>query len=292
MYYDLKIISDNGNMIDFGIEHNIVISDIQGLTAINVNIVTSQGISQIGTSVQDQTVDSKPFIINGEILGLSVDYRKKLIDTIVPMVGVTIIYDNKFEMYAYPQITPDISRHKYNAKFQFTLYAAYPYWRNIETIQVPLSGIDKKFKFPMTFTSTVYFTLGERIVSEFINVRNNGNVSIPFDIIFYTKTKAANPMVSKVTTREFIRIEKEMVADEKIKMTMVGENITITSTSGGMTRDIFGSLDIDSTLFELDIGDNLLKFDAELNRNSIDCFVNTQEAYSGAWGNDRIQIRR
>ena len=69
---------------------------------------------------------------------------------------------------------------------------------------------------------------------------------------------------------------------ERVDVKMTGGKPTITSTIGDVSSSIFGSFDRRSSAFLLDVGDNLLKFDAVLNKDQIDCFVLGRAAYSGA----------
>ncbi|MDL2253827.1 phage tail family protein [Ruminococcaceae bacterium OttesenSCG-928-I18] len=288
MTYDLKAYADNGKNLEFSWDSGLVISDISGLTSVVVNMATSQGVTQVGTSIQDESVNGKDLVIKGTLVGDSALSRKQLIDTFVPEVPVTLVYNNELELRVKPKVTPDVSRHESNAKFQVTVYAAYPYWSKMDKIIINVGGLEPMFSFPINYGETDLedpktHMFGRRIQSFFVNAENQGNVSAPFDLIFYAKTQVSNPSLTKVDTGEVIKINRNMVAGEKVSVYMTEDQPRVTSTIGGSEIDIFNDLDYYSTLFELDVGDNLVRYDATVNRDNLDCLLVPMAAFSGAY---------
>lgn len=287
--YNLKYLSNNGKSINFSPSLNLAITNTEGLTSNYIEMSTSQGINQVGTTIQGQSVGDRTITIDGTIIGESVLYRKQLIDTITPLVGGQLIFDNKFYLTVVPENTPDISRHGVSANFQFILRAAYPYWRATSQSATSLSGMVAKFRFPVNYgnpSTPDYHIFGQRITLSYQNVINNGNVPVPFVVKFHAVTALSNPKIVNMKTLQFIRINKSMVAGETITIDMMEGSLTITSDENGVDESIFGYFDIDSQIFKLQVGDNLIRVDADENRDGLDCTIYHYMTSAGAYGDD------
>lgn len=286
--YNLKYVSDNGKTINFSPLEKLVITNAEGLTSNSVSIATSQGIGQVGTSVQGKSTDDKLITLEGEILGESTALRKQLIDTIVPLVSGTLIFDNELYIVVEPEETPDISRHKHNARFQFILRAPYPYWRALAQSSISLSGLKKMFKFPVNYAEQHIFAI--RMEDVYQTIYNEGNVPIPFMVRFFAKTPLSNPQIENIKTLEFIRMKKDMVAGETITVDMTGNTLRITTNEGGTEANAFGYFDIDSTLFKLEVGENSIKSSAEVNKDGLYCTIFYHLTTAGAYGTDNVFV--
>lgn len=275
-----------------------VITDAKGLTDNAITMASSQGVSQVGTSLQGQSVQAKQIIITGTIVGNATHNRQVMLNTIAPLAELELVFDNWIKVKAYPQETPVIERKKYNPNFQFTVYCPYPYWRTLDQVMTDVAGLEPLFHFPINYYNTYFenpkiHMFGRRIQQFFVNVRNEGNVPSPFDVIFIAKTALSNPRITLVEepiSTKYILIEKDMVAGEIITVEMSGDTIECNSRVGDVTTDIFAYLSIDSTYFELSVGDNLIRYDATINREGLEVRINRYHAYAGAFGDDNTYL--
>ena len=297
MYYNLKYYSDNGKMINFAFPEGIVITDIKGLSATSVSRITSQGVYQVGTTVEDESVDGKTIVVSGQIVGDSTQKKRQIIDTIVPKTGATFVYNNEKEMRVNVSVSPETSRAKFDADFQFTLYAPYPYWRSIDKARVRIGGLLPRFKFPINYYDPITHKFGENVPTYFVDAENKGNVPAPFDLVFLAKQTVTNHRVTKVDTGEYIQLGEDidgkryiMTAGEKAEVKMIGDKLQVDSTRGGVTTDIIDKLAYYSTPFELDVGENLLRYDATVNRENLQVDLLLHPAWSGAYGDDNTFV--
>ena len=292
----MKFVSDNGKIINFSPLTGYIITNAQGLTANVIDMATSQGVTQIGTTVQGESVQDKTLVFEGALMGRATGMRKHMLDTIVPIVGGTLIFDNRLEMRVRPQITPDIERYADNPRFQFTVRASYPYWRAIEQTVVDVAGMEPRFKFPINYGDTYFenpltHMFGERTQSYFRNVINTGNVAAPFRVLFFANTALSTPDITLVNDElPFLRINKNMVAGERIIIDMLGDSIKVTNDVFGMISNAFPYFDIDSTPFKLEPGDNLIRYDAVSNRDGLDVRLNFPPTFSAAYGDDETFV--
>ena len=121
-----------------------------------------------------------------------------------------------------------------------------------------LSGIQNHFKFPWNISRAYRF--GQLIRLQFINIFNGGQLPVPFTAEFYAKNEVVNPKITHANTGEQLIINKTMVAGERVVVEITHDRTYVTSSVDGSIR---GALDLDSTLFRLSIGDNIMKPEAE-----------------------------
>lgn len=280
--YDLKYVSDNGKVIHFGLASGFVVSSISDMTAITVDVSMSQGIGQVGGTLQGEAVQPKDMIINGEIVGLVGDRRGHLLNTILPGVGGRFVYNDTWEIAVRPLVLPSIQNNARNAKYQFTVRAPFPYWRNTTPSRLDLAGLIPRFSFPVNYGTPHMF--GERIKTFFGNAKNEGNVPANFIATFHANTTLLNPIIVNVNTREFIKINREFQPGESVVVDMTVSPMTIKSTLQGISKNVFGSLDLDSTPFKLAVGDNILRYDAEENPDGLDCRISFRNTVTGPHG--------
>ena len=294
--YSLKYVSDNGNVVDFHPMGKYVITKTQGMMENSVKISTSQGMSQIGSYSQGQSVQSKSIVIEGAIKGVAESAGRHLLNTIVPQMSGTLIYNDKIMLRVIPEITPKIEQYPTNPNFIFTVFAEYPYWQSTDSVQTNVAGMEPRFRFPINYSNTYFedpltHMFGQRTKTFFTNIFNFGNVPAPFKIIFLAKTQLSNPMITKVVDGlPFLKISKDLVAGEKITIDMTSDTLTVTTNLYGAETDAFNFFDIDSTIFKLDVGDNLIRYDADVNRDGLECIISYNPTYTGAYGHDIAYI--
>ena len=98
--YSVKFEKDNGEVFLLGTNNNIVF-DVDGLSGIGIDLGTSQGFSQIGETVDTQSVSGKTLTVKGVIYRNLADGKKRLIKAFAPFSKGRLIYNNKYYLYVY-----------------------------------------------------------------------------------------------------------------------------------------------------------------------------------------------
>mgnify|MGYP002411558008 CR=1 FL=1 len=103
-------------------------------------------------------------------------------------------------------------------------------------------------------------------------IQNNGDVET-----------AVNPKVINNNTGEFIQVNREVGADEKLIITTEFGNkrVTLKNTVTGEETNAFGWIDLDSTFFNLDVGDNLMSYSADSGQETAKVWIKWRNRYSG-----------
>lgn len=122
-----------------------------------------------------------------------------------------------------------------------------------EILNISIGGWQTAFSFPVSFA-----TRGENIK----NVLNNGHVSTP--VVIDISGHAINPIITNTTTGEYIKILKEIEAEEILRITTEQGNKRVEIIkSDGSIESAFNYIDINSTFFELQVGDNILEYSSD-----------------------------
>jgi len=272
MIGNLKYRNASGGEVEFDISTGFIISEMSGLTENSITLSTSQGFTQIGSTVQGTSVEEKPISIEGTILGYAKDQAALLLDTILPDVIGQLIYNDEWAITVYPTETPYVEQYDHNPKFQFSLTAPYPYWSKAQETNVSLAGIEPMFSFPWDLSQS--FTFGTRLSPAFAWIYNPGSVESLYSITFRAMSEGVtNPRITNAKTYEYLHIKKDMALGETITVSITYGGVNVTSDIGGTVTDIIGYFDIQSDLYRMHPGDNVIAYNADTGRDNLDVNV-------------------
>lgn len=264
-----RYVNENGGTLIFEYANGYLINKPSGIDTVQVNLSQAQGINQVGGTVESKTVQPRPVTISGIIVGSDADTRKEALMSVVRPDLAGKLYADDYYLNVHVTATPVIEAKKKFAHFQFSINAPYPYWQKDNTVSQALSGIQRQFKFPWNISKPYRF--GQLMVTQFMNVRNNGQLPVPFTATFYAKNDVENPKIVHVTTGEELILNKSMVSGERVVVEITHDRTYVTSSVDGNIR---GALDLDSTLFRLGVGDNVLKPEADSGLDQLEVQIN------------------
>ena len=225
---------------------------------LQVSLSQSTGIDQVGATIQSANVQPRPVTISGILVG---DFQKSKKDKLLSVVRPDLaakLYADDYYLNVRPTSTPTVDASKKFARFQFSVLAAYPYWQKDDSARAVLSGLQYKFKFPWNISRQYQFA--KLMETQFINVPNRGQLPVPMTVTFFARGDCKNPKITNINTGKFMAINKSLVAGERVVVEITHDRSYVTSSVDG---DIRGALSLKSTLNRLDVGDNVLKPEAE-----------------------------
>lgn len=264
-----RYVNENGGALIFEYATGYLINKPTGIDTVSVNLAQAQGINQVGSTVESKTVQPRPVTISGIIVGADQTARKSNLMSIIRPDLAGKLYADDYYLCVNVTATPVIEPRKKFAHFQFSITAPYPYWQKDSSVVQALSGVQKQFKFPWNISRAYRF--GELMETQFMNVRNSGQLPIPFTATFFAKGAVENPKIIHVTTGETLVLNKSMIAGERVVVEITHDRTYVTSSVDGNIR---GALDLDSTLFRLGVGDNVLKPDADSGLDQMEVELN------------------
>ena len=114
---------------------------------------------------------------------------------------------------------------------------------------------------------------GLRQPSLIVDVYNKGAVTVGMELVFKATGTMSNPSFINVRTQEFFKINKTLSAGEEIRInTNIGEK-RIIGILNGVESNYFKYRDLDSTWLQLEVGDNLFRYDADSGLDVLECYV-------------------
>lgn len=252
----------------FSLDSVFILNNITGIDSNTTDISSSESVGQVGSTINHKHVKEKNITINGTIKKDTKANRNKLLDIVLPADDAKlfcIVDERKYYLEVTPTATPIIENLDYGPKFQFALNCFYPFWKETDINSTTLNGIQSRFRFPINFGGT--WQVGTSIEAEFINIRNKGNQKIGIEITLKAESLCSGFKIQNVKTLEFLYLDYEMQAGEEITITTGYNNKRITSNLNG---NIIRYLDlINSAFLQLEPGDNIFKFSAEINEQGV-----------------------
>ena len=264
MQHEIKYISGVGEEIVFSLQSGYIITDCPLLSGLPVTISTSQSISQIGGTVESQLIDPRTATIKGFIRGDGIPGKRRLLSVIRPLDKGRIVVNGEYYMDVYVSDTPTVQTVDKFPRFDFGVTAPYPFWQATTETVTPMAGISGQFKFPWNLTRPYRF--GKLLSSYFTSVYNGGQAPAFFDLEIIASGEAKNPKFEDISTGSMLKINHTLVTGERILVSITSDGITASSSEVG---DIEGLIDIDSTLFSLRVGDNVIRYDADSGRSNL-----------------------
>lgn len=278
--------NERGPQIEFSIWSPFFLQNIDGISGLKNIIYSNKGMEQDGSTYTGSTLDNRNVVIQGAITENREINREKLLSIVNPKLRAKLIYDNgniKKYIECVVENAPTITKEN-KPKFQISLLCPNPYWKDYIDSKVNIALWKGDFHFPLAIPKTTGIIMGHREPSLIVNVNNAGQVKTGIVIEFYARGSLKNPSLFNVNTREFIKINKSMVAGEKIIVNTNFGKKKILSVNNGIETDIVNYLDIiggGDTFLQLDIGDNLFRYDADENLNNLEATIYYNNNYLG-----------
>ena len=264
-----RYVNENGESITFTYNSGFLINKPAGIDTLQVSLSRSTGIDQVGATIQSANVQPRPVTVSGILVGdFQKDNKEKLVSIVRPDLAAKL-YADDYYLNVRPTSTPSIDPSEKFAKFQFSVLAAYPYWQKDDSAKVVLAGLQYMFKFPWNISKEYQFA--KLMETQFINVPNRGQLPVPMTVTFYARGNCLNPKITNVNTGKFMVIRKSLVAGERVVVEITHDRTYVTSSVDG---DVRGALSLKSTLNRLDVGDNVLKPEAEEGGNQLEVSIN------------------
>lgn len=253
-----RYVNSEGAELIFNYDNGFLLNKPVGIDTLQISHSQSQGINQIGSSIQASNIQPRAISVSGRIVGSNQASKKDLLLAIIRPDLWGKLYADDYSIDVRPTSTPAVDWDMLFAKFVFSLLAPYPYFQRTVNSKTMLSGVEPAFRLPNDFSGSYRF--GSPMAALFINVINRGQVAVPFTLEIKATAAVVNPKLLNAETGDFLLIEKAMVADERIVVEVTHDRTYVTSSVDG---DIAGAVSLDSSLFSLAVGDNVLKPSAE-----------------------------
>ena len=256
----LKLVTDAGAVLHLGWDYDAPYN-LDPLNGVDVDIQTAHGINQTGDTVERQRVGGVSRTMDVVFWGEHKLENAKFFARCLPyFTKGTLYFGDKYFTRFVVQKTPYFSSYT-EPRCSLMLYSPKPYWYGLTATASVLGGYQPAFSFPVCYDSHIY---GIKRDGEAAVLRNEGSLPVPFTATLRCDMPVTHPKVVDLQTGAFIGFDLTLQPDETLEIyRSTSDRLACTLTRTGVTENIFSKLDEDSTLTELQPGDNVLSMQAE-----------------------------
>jgi hypothetical protein len=244
-----------------------LLESIDGLGDVNADIQTQKAPFQDGSTYIDSVLQERPISLQITILTPDkptlLQKRQYLSSIFNPKLGPgTLRYENGEtvrEIEAVPDGVPVFPSGRENRgptfqKALVNLLCPNPYWKSTEITEEPT--FEPLFAFPFEGVFEMGMQRDQRIIV------NDGDAPAPLYIEFHGP--AINPIITNKTTGEFIKVNQTLQEGEVMRIdTTPGNKSVYFVQPDGTERNVFNWIDLESTFFQLVVGENEIEYSAD-----------------------------
>lgn len=275
--------NERGQSIEMGDSAPLLVTKINGLGGVKNNIQKQVAPYQDGSTIAGATLDDRELYIEGVILAANIDsYRRQLLQVFNPKLTGTLRYERGQvvkEIGCKPEIGPSFPSNygKSGQIFSMTLLCPMPFWLDTYTESEEMAdwvgGLAFPLQLPMMFAgrSTKVNTV----------LHNAGDVETPLTFEFIGP--CTNPKVINADTGEFIKVNRELAEYEKLVITtdFGRKRVRLFNLYTGEETNAFNYIDLGSTFFQLQPGNNQLSYDADIGKETAKVWIRWRNRYLG-----------
>lgn len=242
-------------------------------------------INQAGVTVTGTTLETRDVSITGWVIAKTEEQmseRKRMLNMFVnPLQFIEMRYKKYVLEFlpknsikygtAYPENNDIV------CKFAIDGFSPNPLFRENTQNSVAAASTKGMFHFPLCINKKDQWPpqimFGLREPSLIVDIYNSGAVETGMVIVFKASGTVVNPTFINVKTQEYYKVNKILVAGERIVInTNTGEK-NIRGTLNGVESNYFRYRDLNSTWLKLRVGDNLFRYDADENIDGLEVYV-------------------
>lgn len=261
--FNLRFVDAKGKELRLGHRQGRYwLTKVSGLDGMAVDISLSQGFDQIGETLDTMSVGSRPVELIGKVDNFTTEQLRALNDMFLPMSQIRMYFDDKYWLDVAIKTAPVFSYNLRTVQFAVALLAPYPYWKYVLPNYYRLGGVTGSFNFPVSYDEPHNFGLFNE--SLFMNCVNRGNTKVDYVAeVTCASGSATNITLTNAGNQKYIRVNTTLTAADTLRIFRENNILRVTKTTAGIETDIFSELDEDSDLFWMDVGDNVIRADAE-----------------------------
>lgn len=258
-----------------------ILESVEGKGDVQASVQTITAPYQDGNTHLDTLLEPRPIVLTLGIVEDSRDElsasRRRLSRIFNPKLGEgKLIYENgslvreiNASVEGVPIFPTGDGCGKWWQRSTINLIAHDPYWRSPYYIEKPMAAFVPLFSFPLGSPFQVG-TEGHTRTFE-----NTGDVSAPINIKINGPT--TNPTLTNETTGEFMRVKCELTANDTLEINTANNNKYIRLNGA----NAFHLIDLASTFWKLDIGQNKVQYTADDGTESATLEIRWQERFVG-----------
>lgn len=256
--------NSNGGKVTLGAMPPFVLKTFSGINDISVDIQRQKAPFQDGSTQLDSLLEEREIPVQFAILTNSYSdllNKRKLIGSVFnPKLEGKLIYEHgdftreiRCWVDSGPSYPAGDDRGYTHQTVSVDLLALDPFWTSGDLESDP--AFTSLFQFPFEGAFEMGLQQETRILL------NEGDVPTPLIVEF--NGPALNPQITKTSTGEFIKVNRELQEGEKLVVDTTRGSLSVMVDDGSAMQNVFNWIDLDSTFFYLDIGENEIDYSAD-----------------------------
>lgn len=243
-----------------------ILCKAEGLGDVTASNQTQKAPFQDGSTYIDSLLEERIITLEIVITGVEQsvsDLRKTFASVFNPKLGLGLLVyeygETVKEILAIPEHVPIYPSGQGNRSADYqaamvTLKCPNPYWRTPEITEEP--AFEPLFTFPYEGVFEMGMQRDQRVIV------NDGDAPAPIYVEFYGP--AVNPIITNLTTGEFIKVNRTLNEGEymRIDTTRGRKSVEFVAPDGTVTN-VFNWINLDSTFFQLVMGENQIEYSAD-----------------------------
>lgn len=262
---DLGSVNTNQNTFSYPYQVGVSIAS----TTIKERDISINGyITYVPSLAEIQSVDGENGRILSEIIEKNIEEKKKKLNAVVVPDDYVRLYIADYYLEGKPEAQilygkTEKDNNEYFCAFLLEIYCSNPMFRKVKETVSNISNSNGAFHFPLIL-KPYGIIMSTRTSYQLIFIENEGNATVGGKIYIEAKTIVENPQIENLTTGEKIKINKTMVAGEKIVInTNDGNDKGITGTIGLVTENYYRYWDFDNDWMKFPQGLSLIGYSTD-----------------------------
>ena len=259
---------------------------VEGIESSDFTLNSTNNALQDGSFIYSKKVEQRYITFQAEFIGDGYpEARRNLITFFNPKFNGLLIIDYagtkraiEYEVSSVSIPLPNVHR---NPIVTIELVCADPYLKEVVEEKVDIASWSGGFMFPLIIPQDIGIVMGLRNPSVIANVYNKGDVTTGMIVKFRALGELTNPSIFNVNTRDFFKINHTMQAGEVITLNTNSGNKRVIGELNNVETNLFNEIDIDSTFMQLELGDNLFRYDADTNLGNLEISIYYNPRYLG-----------
>lgn len=265
------------------------LQNLVGLSSAPIDTLSSRGYQQDGQTAEGQSIQPRPVSFLVRVTGGSVAEvfanRRTLVQYFRPKQEYKARYYNDnlaFDFTCRIIAGPDFqSTQSSSGKFQtctIQLICDDPYLYEVAETETEMAATIPIFEIPFEMPEDgIEFS---EITNQQATIDNTGDVPTPVKIVFVGEM--TNPIVTNETTGEYIKVNQTIGENEQLVITTgYGKKRVEIVKADDTTENAYSYIDLSSTFFELQPGENILSYDADSGADSAQVSIYFTPRYVG-----------
>ena len=269
--------NSNNNSFNFANAKDFILSDIDGLTAADVELATTKQANADGDVIQSSRANARPIVVYlTPKRDVDIEsFKRSVLNIVKPKQTGVLHYQHGGRNLTIPATVNKIEMPRFtdNIVMQITFYCAYPFWRDAYYIINTLKNVINLHHFEMTITAENPLIMGEikNIISQ--TIYNEGDASVGLVMELYANGEIVKPKITRESDGAFMEFDLTMNTGDVLEInTTRGQKSAHYLTPTGHSNPNYNAikkLTAGSTWLQLETGENAFYATSENESNEM-----------------------